>query len=91
MWSPPDSLLVLGRANISCIVYGLIVTPEEFGAAHLTHRRPYGFWKVSRYPWNRESPIRLCTKMTKISVFTHDRRKPSERFVKAPLVQCTVY
>ena len=43
---------------------------------------PYGIRKV---------PVRLCTKMTKISVFTRDRRKPRERFVKAPLVQCTVY
>ena len=38
-----------------------------------------------------KGPVRLCIKMTKISVFTRDRRKPRDRFVKAPLVQYTVY
>ena len=29
-------------------------TPGELGAASSTHRRPYGFFKLSRRPWNRK-------------------------------------
>ena len=36
-------------------------------------------------------PVGLCTKMTKIAIFIRDRSKLRERFVKASLVQCTVY
>ena len=33
---------------------GLNKTPGELGAASSTHRRPYGFLKLSRRPWNRK-------------------------------------
>ena len=29
-------------------------TPGEWGAASSTHRRPYGFLKLSQRPWNRK-------------------------------------
>ena len=63
-------------------------------------------WKIGNNPLDVPAPIgllechgtrgvgkgsaRLCTKMTKVSVFTSNSRNPRERFVKAPLVQCTV-
>ena len=89
MRSPPGNLLYSDRLLFTiphCLrIYGLIVTPGELGASHLTHWwvRACGKCRgTSGIGWGR---TRLCTKMTKIYVFT--RNRPWERFVKAPLVQ----
>ena len=60
-------------------------------------------WRIWSNTFDTPAPIRLLKSVTapvesgrarsglKISVFTRDRCKPRERFVKAPLVQYTVY
>ena len=61
------------------------------GAAPLTHRRLYSFWKASQYPLDREGAGQALYKNNQNICYTSNRRKPGERFVKAPLVQYTAY
>ena len=52
----PGGPLVQPAGSFTCClrVTGLHKTPGELGAASSTHRRPYGFLKLSRPPWNRK-------------------------------------
>ena len=62
--SPGGPLVQLAGSFMGCLrATGLNKTPGELKAASSTHRRPYGFLKLSRRPWNR-------TEMVKISIFT---------------------
>ena len=53
--SPGGPLMQPAGSFTGCLqATGLNKTPGELGAASSTHRRPYGFLKLSRRPWNRK-------------------------------------
>ena len=53
--SPGGPLMQPAGSFTGCLrATGLNKTPGEMGAASSTHRRPYGFLKLSRRPWNRK-------------------------------------
>ena len=62
-----------------------VVSNMSFATSRTVYHMLYGTRGIGK------GPSKLCTKMTKISVFTSDRRKPMERFVKAHLFHYTVY
>ena len=57
--SPGGPLMQPAGSFTGCLrATGLNKTPRELGAASSTHRRPYGFLKLSRRPRNRKGPGR---------------------------------
>ena len=53
--SPGGPLMQPAGSFTGCLrATGLNKTPEELGAASSTHRRPYGFLKLSQRPRNRK-------------------------------------
>ena len=58
--SPGGPLVKPAGSFTGCLrATGLNKTPGELGAASSTHRRPYGFLKLSRRPWNRKGAGRV--------------------------------
>ena len=52
---PGGPIVQPARSFTGCLrATGLNKTPGEMGAASSTHRRPYGFLKLSQRPWNRK-------------------------------------
>ena len=57
--APEGPLIQPAGSFTGCLrATGLNKTPGEFGAASSTHRRPYGFLKLSRRPRNRKGAER---------------------------------
>ena len=98
MRSPPDSLLVLGRANI----YHPALSTDLWSDSNP--------WRIGRNLFDTLAPVglvesaavflgigwgggrsMLCTKRQKYPFLLTINARPRERFVKAPLVQYTVY
>ena len=53
--SPRGPLMQPAGSFTGCLrATGLNKMPEELGAASSTNRRPYGFLKLSRRPWNQK-------------------------------------
>ena len=95
MRSPPGGLLVLGQAYIyhRALINDLRSDSNPWRSGRSDTPAPIRLLESVTVPEGsgRGRPARVCTKMTKRSVFNRNRRKPGERFVKAPLVQYTVY
>ena len=83
--SPEGELVQPAGSFTGCLrATGLNKTPGELGAASSTHRRPYGFLKLSRRPWNRKGDGRAPYGNGQ-NIHFYSPYGAREWFVKAPL------